>query len=154
MTPMPVMFGLLALAAGICAMAAQLAWVRALSLVATLGLAGALWQTSLGRPRPPSFAAPTGQVIGYRFDEPRAIYVWILPPGETVPTAFALPWSERKAAELQEAAEQARRKGEPVEARRGERRRGPIGFSAFLQPGIRFQPGQHIVLPPKTPPTE
>ncbi len=153
-TAMPVMFGLLALSAGICAMAAHLAWVRALSFVITLGLAGALWQTSLGRPRPPTFAVPTGTVVGYRFDEPRAIYLWMLPPGETAPTAFALPWSEKKAAELQEAAEQARRKGEPLEARRGDRPRGPLGFSVLTQEGVRFAPGQHIALPPKAPPTE
>lgn len=154
MMAMPVMFGFLALSAGICAMAANLPWVRALSFAVTIGLAATLWQVSLGRPRPPTFSVPTGTVVGYRFDEPRAIYVWMLPPGETVPTAFALPWSEHKAAELQEAAEQARRKGDPLEARRGERRRGPLGFSMLMQEGVRFQPGPHIALPPKALPNE
>ncbi|MGH7210668.1 MAG: hypothetical protein ACREF1_04315, partial [Acetobacteraceae bacterium] len=73
---MPVMFGLLALSAGACAMGARLAWVRTLSFVFTLGLGAALWQTSLGRPRPPTFAVPTGTVVSYKFDEPRAIYLW------------------------------------------------------------------------------
>jgi hypothetical protein len=151
---MPVMFALLALCAGASAIAVRDAWVRAVSFCATLALAGALWQISLGRPRPPMFDTPTGTVVGYRFDEPRAIYLWMLPPGQSAPTAFALPWSEHQAAQLQEAAEQARRQGEPLQARRTDRPHGPIGFSVLAQDAIRFYPGQHTALPPKAVPTE
>ena len=149
-----VMFGLLALSAGASALAVRGAWVRAASFSLTVGLAAALWQTSLGRPRPPLLDAPTGTVVSFRFDEPRAIYVWMLPPGERTPTAFALPWSERQAAQLQEAAEQARRQGEPLKAQRAIRPPGPIGFSVLAQDGVRFYPGEHIALPPKAVPTE
>lgn len=150
----PVVFGVLAVSAGACALAVRDGWLRAASFCLTLALAGALWQTSLGRPRPPLFDTPSGTVVSFRFDEPRAIYLWMLAPGERTPTAFALPWSERQAAELQEAAEKARKQGDPLEAQRAARPPGPIGFSVLVQDGVRFYPGQHIALPPKAPPTE
>ncbi|MEO8715610.1 MAG: hypothetical protein ABI369_11410 [Acetobacteraceae bacterium] len=151
----PILFGLLALCLGGCAIAARGAWVRAGSFCITVALAGALWQTSLGRPRPPLFDIPTGTVVSYRFDEPRAIYLWMLPPGERTPTAFALPWSEHQAAQLQKAAEQAHRDGEPLQAQRNDRQSGAMaGLHLSVQDGVRFYPGEHHALPPKAVPTE
>ncbi len=154
-SPIPIVFGLLALSVGACAIAVRGAWVRAGSFCLTVGLAGALWQTSLGRPRPPVFDTPTGTVVSFRFDEPRAIYLWMLPPGEHAPTAFALPWSERQAAQLQQAAEQARKEGEPLEAQRGSRPPGAtIGLHLTAQDTLRFYPAEHQPLPPKAVATE
>ena len=153
-SPLPIVFGLLALSAGACAMSARAPWVRAGSFCLTVALAAALWQTSLGRPRPPLFDAPSGTVIGFRFDEPRAIYLWMLPPGERAPTAFALPWSEHQAAQLQEAAEQARKEGEPLQARRSDRPPGMSGLHLTAQDSLRFYPAEHQPLPPKATATE
>ncbi len=153
-SPIPILFGLLALSAGACAMAVRGPWVRAGSFCVTVALAAALWQMSLGRPRPPVFDAPSGTVVGFRFDEPRAIYLWMLPPGEHAPTAFALPWSEHQAAQLQEAAEQARREGEPLQARRTGRPNGVVGLRLTAQDSLRFYPAEHQALPPKAVATE
>ncbi|MEO9191147.1 MAG: hypothetical protein ABI224_14295 [Acetobacteraceae bacterium] len=149
----PIVFGVLAVSAGACALAVRDGWLRAASFCLTLALAGALWQTSLGRPRLPLFDTPSGTVVSFRFDEPRAIYLWMLAPGERTPTAFALPWSERQAAELQQAAEQARQQGEPLQAK-PTGRRAPIGLHLTAQEGVRFYPAEHVALPPKAVPTE
>ncbi len=154
-SPVPIVFALLALSAGACAIAVHGAWVRAGSFCLTVVLAAALWQTSLGRPRPAVFEAPTGTVVGFHFDEPRAIYLWMLPAGARAPTAFALPWSERQAAQLQQAAEQARKDGEPLQARRTDRPTGPMrGLRLTAQDSLRFYPAEHQALPPKAMATE
>jgi hypothetical protein len=151
----PIVFGLLAVSAGACAMAVRAAWVRAGSFCLTVGLAAALWQTSLGRPRPPLFDVPNGTVVSFRFDEPRAIYLWMLPSGQHTPTAFALPWSERQAAQLQQAAEQAHKEGEPLQAQRAGRPRGlTSALHLTAQDGVRFYPAEHQALPPKALPAE
>ena len=150
MSAAPILFALFALALGVCAITVRDAWVRAGAFCLTVALAAAIWQTSLGRPRPPLFEAPAGTVVGYRFDEPRAIYLWMLPPGAHAPTAFVLPWSERQASQLQQAAEQARKKGEPLQAR-GSGRSGPFnGLRLASQKSeMRFYPAEHRALPPK-----
>ncbi len=150
-SPIPIVFGLLALSIGTCALAVRGARVRAASFCVTVVLAAVLWQASLGRPRPPVFDNPTGTVVSYRFDEPRAIYLWMLAPGERAPTAFALPWSERQAAELQEAAEQARKSGNSLEAQKSAERRGNL-FDPRLtaRDRLRFYPARHQPLPAKS----
>lgn len=145
----PIVFGLLALSAGVCAMAVHGAWVRAGSFCLTVALAAVLWQTSLGRPRPPVFDTPSGTVVSFRFDEPHAIYLWMLPTGARTPTAFALPWSERQAAQIQQAAEQAKQAGEPLQAQRNGRPAGPAGLHLTAQDSLRFYPAEHQALPPK-----
>lgn len=150
MSVAPVLFALFALALGACAITVRRAWARASAFCLTVVLGAAIWQTSLGRPRPPLFEAPVGTVVGYRFDEPHAIYLWMLPPGGHAPTAFALPWSEHQAAQLQQAAEEARKQGEPLQAR-GNSRRGPLAaFQLASQKSeMRFYPAQHEAPPPK-----
>jgi hypothetical protein len=149
----PILYGVLALALGACALAAQGAWLRASAFCLTLALVAALWQTSLGRPRPPLFVHPAGTVVGYRFDEPHAIYLWMVGPGEHVPTAYALPWSEHQAAQLQKAAEEAKRQGEPLKA--GHTVRSGL-FSSLVNTNrdsdYRFYPAQLQPLPPKAMP--
>jgi hypothetical protein len=145
----PVIFGLLALGLGTCAIAAPAAWIRAGALCLTLGLAAALWQTSLGRPRPPLLEDPSGTVIGYQLDEPRAIYLWVVGPGEHAPTSFALPWSEQQASQLQQASEQAKKQGDSLQAG-GKGQHGRLGaFAAAARTDLRFYPAEHHALPPK-----
>lgn len=87
------------------------AWARALAYTALVaGLAG-LWWSSLGVPRPLWMGGDVGTVVAYRLDEPRAIYVWVVPEGSSVPLALELPWGERQASELHAAAGQAARNG-------------------------------------------
>jgi hypothetical protein len=148
MSAAPILFALFALALGACAITVRHAWVQVGTFCLAVALAGAIWQTSLGRPRPPLFDAPVGTVVGYRFDEPHAIYLWMLPPGGHAPTAFALPWSERQAAQLQQAAEQARKAGEPLQAR-GSGQHGPLAAFQLASQKMRFYPAEHQALPPK-----
>lgn len=152
MTPAPILYGILALALGAGALQARGAWVRACAFGLTLLVAAALWQTSLGRPRAALFSFPAGTVVGYTFDEPHAIYLWMERPGERQPTAYALPWSERKAAQLQQAAEEAKKHGEPLKA--GRKGRGRKGLFASIvntmSDDTRFYPAHVQPLPPKT----
>jgi hypothetical protein len=144
---LPVMFGLLAVTVGACAITWRGAWIRATAFTLSLGLSGALWQVSLGQPRPVLFSAPTGTVVGYHLDEPRAIYLWVTPPGSAVPAAYQLPWSESQAAQLQAAAEQAQKRGQPLQVGRTQGRPGRISHQ---QGEVRFYPRQQQPLPPKT----
>jgi hypothetical protein len=149
---LPVLFGLLAVTVGACAISARGAWVRAAAFTVTLGLSGALWQLSLGEPRPVLFAAPSGTVVGYHLDEPRAIYLWVTPTGSAVPAAYELPWSESQAAQLQLAAEQAEKHGQALRVGRA----GPAG-RVHGRPGrmsaaageVRFYPERERPLPAK-----
>lgn len=149
MSPEPILFGALALVLGGCALGTRVAWVRAVAFCFTLGCAGALWQTSLGRPRAPVFDRPAGTVVSYKFDEPNAIYLWVVKPGERTPTSYALPWSERQAAQLQKAAEQAKKQGEPLRAGHGPRHGMLASFASSMHDSYHFYPAHHTPLPPK-----
>ena len=150
MSAVPILFALFAFTLGICTLTVRHAWARASTFCLAVALAAVIWQTSLGRPRPPLFDSPAGTVVSYRFDEPHAIYLWMLPPGEHAPTAFALPWSERQASQLQQAAEQARKQGEPLQARGNGARGALAGFQLASQKSeMRFYPANHQALPPK-----
>jgi hypothetical protein len=61
----------------------------------------------LGRPKPAALEwvrdFPGGAtVIGYRLQEPEAIYLWLVFPDETEPRAYALPWNLGTAEQLQD----------------------------------------------------
>lgn len=144
-SPLPILFGLLALTVGSCAISARGPWIRTGAFCLCLGLSAALWQVSLGRPRPVLFSAPTGRVVSYSLDEPRAIYLWVMPPGATIPASFELPWSERQASQLQTAAEQAKKAGQPLQAGHAG---GSIG-SDRLGEDVRFYPQERKPIPPK-----
>ncbi len=147
-TALPALFGLLAVTVGACAISARGAWARATAFSVSLGLSAALWQFSLGQPRPVLLSPPTGTVLSYHLDEPRAIYLWVTPPGSSVPAAYALPWSESQAAELQAAAEQAKKQGQPLQVGRRQNGGRP-GRMAQEQGEVRFYPLRHRPLPPK-----
>ena len=63
----------------------------------------------LSRPKPASFEwwlsrAAEATVVGSTFDESRAIYLWLQLDGVPEPRAYALPWDQRVAEQLQTAA--------------------------------------------------
>jgi hypothetical protein len=64
----------------------------------------ALWYSSLGLPRPGYLPIPSGIVLSYRLDEPKAIYLWLLPDDSVQPLAFQLPWRDDVATNLVDAA--------------------------------------------------
>jgi hypothetical protein len=146
-TALPVLFALLAVTVGACAISARGPWVRAAAFSVSLGVSAALWQLSLGLPRPVLLAAPTGTVVSYHLDEPRAIYLWVTPPRGTVPASLKLPWSERQAAQLQEAAEQAKKRGQPLQVGAIP---GRTGLTSQARGEVRFYARQPPPLPPKT----
>ncbi len=149
-TALPVLFALFAVTVGACAISARGPWIRASAFAVSLGLSGALWQLSLGLPRPVLLAAPTGTVLSYRLDEPRAIYLWVTPPRGTVPASLKLPWSERQAVQLQEAAEQAKKHGQPLQVGAVP---GRAGLASPVRGEVRFYARQPPPLPPKTIPS-
>lgn len=82
----------------------------ALALMIPVGLAAT--GELLGRPKPVGsewlfdLSRPV-VVVGVVLREGRAIYLWVRRPGEDVPTAYALPWSEQTAQKIQEAKQTA-----------------------------------------------
>lgn len=107
----PMIFIVAGAAALIATFCLRRAWGKAVGFLITLGLMAALWQASLGRPRPAIMPPPMGVVTGFMLDEPHAIYLWIVPNGRRVPVAYRLPWNEKQAAELMRAARRARKRG-------------------------------------------
>lgn len=67
-------------------------WIMSVVYLAAAGLI----LLSLGAPRPLwtfAWSDEKARVLAYALDEPRAIYLWVLPEGQQVPVAVALPWS-------------------------------------------------------------
>ena len=104
---------------------------RGLTLkVTALVLAGLLMLTGyagladlLGRPKPASMewaqtAVPEATVLGARFSEGEAIYLWREWDGVASPRAYALPWDRPTAEALQKAMRQAEADGTNVRMRR------------------------------------
>jgi hypothetical protein len=50
-------------------------------------------------------------VLGVSLDEPKAIYIWAMVPGEKQPRAYALPWDIKNAEQAQNALRQAEKNG-------------------------------------------
>lgn len=87
-------------------------WLALLALALMVPAAIVGVHELLGRPKPVALEwvhdFPGGAtVIGYRLQEPDAIYLWLLFPGETEPRAYALPWNLDTAKELQDVHRQA-----------------------------------------------
>lgn len=66
----------------------------------------------LGRPKPAALEWNDGvldgaTVVARELRENEAIYLWLVPEGESVPRAYALPWSVEAARELEDAMEVA-----------------------------------------------
>lgn len=95
-------------------------WRRAagpalLALASITVLAGGA--AALGRPKPAWLELPSGedvQVLHVEMEEGRAIWLLLAVPGRSEPTLYALPWSERQAAGLYHAEQEAKQKGGAV----------------------------------------
>ena len=90
-------------------------WLALLALTLAVPVAIIGVHELLGRPKPTALEwvhdFPGGAtVIGYRLQEPDAIYLWLVFPDETEPRAYALPWDLGTAEELQEVHRQASEK--------------------------------------------
>lgn len=103
-------FAAIALLTGVYLLIVGRSWPAcAMFAMLIIGVAGTGVE-SLGQPKPlwSEYPAPTEvTVLAYSLDEGRAIYLWVLIPGAPVPLAYALPWSEQKAAQLHTAGEAA-----------------------------------------------
>lgn len=78
--------------------------LRASAFAALIVSTIAIWYCSLGLPRPQYLHVPTGTVLSYSLDEPKAIYLWLVPDGSAQPLAFQLPWRSDVAGNLVDAA--------------------------------------------------
>lgn len=73
----------------------------------------------LGLPRPAALewwnrSVAEAIVLASSFDEGHAIYLWLVLPGQTEPRAYALPWNQQLAQQLQAAEQAARETGTGV----------------------------------------
>jgi hypothetical protein len=130
MHDLPYLFAItVALAAGLAGFA--IAGPRRLSLRVTAVIVAALFMpiayvsqsVLLSRPKPTRLewvqrSAPEATVLGATFVEDKAIYVWLVLPGEDEPRAYVLPWSRPLAEQLTKARRESEGKGEPVRMRK------------------------------------
>jgi hypothetical protein len=84
-----------------------------------------LWYAALGLPRPQYLHVPHGTVLGYQLDQPRAIYLWLMPDGSAQPLALQLPWREDVASNLVDV---ARHRGEGGDSLKMKTGRGLMGL--------------------------
>ncbi|HTU55746.1 MAG TPA: hypothetical protein VMF62_17415 [Acetobacteraceae bacterium] len=158
---LPASFAAVAVVVGAVSLWGQAAWLRAGAFCCLVAALAVLWWASLGWPRPildadlPLIGVPAGTVAAFVFDEPRAIYVWLVVPGGRVPIALQLPWQEDDAAALVRAAEQAKRNGTDVHLRQGraprtgERPRGSASAGSPPTGSPMFYAAPAPALPPK-----
>lgn len=105
----PALFAAAALFSGAASLFAAALWLRSGAYCVLVAALFGLWMTSLGHPRPLWLWPVSGVVLAHEFAEPGAIYVWLRPDGVTEPLSLAVPWSEKRAQQLQHAAQQAKR---------------------------------------------
>ena len=93
--------------------------VVAFALMAThlCGHAGPAQQAQAGELRVVASRAAEATVVGSSLDESRAIYVWLQLDGVPEPRAYALPWDQRVAEQLQAAARTAAERQSAVRMR-------------------------------------
>lgn len=85
---------------------------------------------AMGLPRPLwTFYADMSsyRLVGYTYEEKKAIYMWLAPEDNSDPVVIQLPWSEQKADQLRAAAQQLSDNGESGEVRPGDIARGKQG---------------------------
>lgn len=78
------------------------------TLIVGLGVGFVAITELMGRPKPIEQAwlerdQPAARVLAMRLEKDRAIYLWLLLPGETAPRSYALPWMRRTAEKLDDA---------------------------------------------------
>jgi hypothetical protein len=111
----PAVFGVISLLLG-CVMlfsSHERNWIRVMAFCCLLAALPLLWQASLGFPRPTDLdlAKPSGTVVSYVVDEPKSIFVWLVPDGSKLPRAYSFPFEASKALQLQRAFADARQRG-------------------------------------------
>ncbi len=145
------LFAAAALMTGAASLFAARPWLKAGAYCALVIAMGAMWWASLGRPRPilPLLGIPAGTIAAFSLDEPRAIYVWLMPPGARVPVALALPWNERDAAALHHAMRAAQRLGTRVKMRGRTGATRPSGIFGIRRGAPLFYPAPNPPLPAK-----
>jgi hypothetical protein len=91
-------------------------WLRVIAFCALIAALPMLWQTSLGLPRPADLdlTKPSGTVVSYVVDEPKSIFVWLVPDSGNPPRAYSFSFEARKALQLQKAFADARKQGTGV----------------------------------------
>lgn len=120
-----VIFAVLSLVVGLVSIYGRSSSLRAGSYAGLIVAVGLLWYTSLGLPRPQYLQVPHGTVLGYRLDEPKAIYLWLIPDGSAVPLALQLPWRQDVASNLVDA---TRHRGNPGDTIKMKNQRGTMGL--------------------------
>src|ERR1700761_6704285 len=120
----PAVFGAISLLLGCVVLysSSERTWLRVTAFCALLVALPMLWQTSLGLPRPADLdlAKPSGTVVSYVVDEPRSIFVWLVPDGGKLPRAYSFSFKVGKALQLQKAFKDARQQGSAVRMGAGE----------------------------------
>jgi hypothetical protein len=114
----PVVFGVISLLLG-CVMlfsSHERNWIRVMAFGCLVAALPMLWQASLGLPRPTDLdlRKPSGTVVSYVVDEPKSIFVWLVPDGSKLPRAYSFSFETRKALQLQKAFADARQHGSEV----------------------------------------
>jgi hypothetical protein len=91
-------------------------WIRVMAFCCLVAALPMLWQASLGFPRPTDLdlGKPSGTVVSYVVDEPKSIFVWLVPDGGKLPRAYSFSFETRKALQLQKAFADARQHGSEV----------------------------------------
>jgi hypothetical protein len=114
----PAVFGVISLLLG-CVMlfsSHERNWIRVMAFCCLLAALPMLWQTSLGFPRPTGLVLgkPLGTVVSYVVDEPKSIFVWLVPDGSKLPRVYSFSFEARTALQLQSAFADARQRGSEV----------------------------------------
>jgi hypothetical protein len=91
------------------------------TLFLPVGFAG--WSDLLSRPKPAQYEwlqgqADEAQVLAGSIEEGKGVYLWLRLPQSREPRAYAFPWDEQAARQLQEAMQEAERSGGGVRMRR------------------------------------
>jgi hypothetical protein len=118
-------FAALALAVGLLSIYGRSSTLRAAGFAGFVAGILLLWYTALGLPRPQYLQVPHGTVLGYSLDQPRAIYLWLMPDGSTQPLALQLPWKEDIASNLVDVARHRGEGGGKLKIKTGS---GPMGL--------------------------
>lgn len=85
---------------------------------------------AMGLPRPLwTFYVDTSsyRLVGYTYEEKKAIYVWLAPENNGDPVVVQLPWSEEKADQLRAAVQQLADNGQDGSVQIGDVARGKQG---------------------------
>ena len=106
-------FAALAVLIGLVSIYGRTATMRAAGFAGFVAGILLLWYTALGLPRPQYLHVPHGTVLGYHLEQPKAIYLWLMPDGSAQPLALQLPWREDVATNL---LDMARHRGEGGES--------------------------------------